>query len=96
MNISVCRDKMAFYHGLIAISHLAVPAVGDKVQGKVTSRWTSRPRKVWNPLPKLIISCFFSLISAVCLNFEFYCCDQMLVPAPFPDQSQGLFFPHAE
>lgn len=80
---------MAFYHGLIAISHLAAPAVGDKVQGKVTGRQTSRPRGYWNPLSKLIIIYFFFLIAAVCLNFEFYFCDQMLVPAPFPDQSQG-------
>lgn len=46
-----------------------------------------------NLLSKLIINYFFFfLIAAVCLNFEFYFCDQTLVPAPFPDQSQGWFF----
>lgn len=35
---------------------------------------------------------FFSLIWGVCFNFEFYFCDQMLIPTPFPHFSRTSFF----
>lgn len=83
---------MAFYHGLRAMSHLAAPAVGDKVQGKVTYRWTSRPRGGWNPLSKLIINyLFFPNFS--CLNFwVFFLCSNTC-PSSFSWPVSRIIFP---